>query len=101
MYPFFASSQGYGSRLIDTPLFCLHAPLFGRDNFPALSVSSIKMKPYPYGQGYKIRGKLHAGYKLIRGLHIVSDLYWFLASDCDLRSQIKDLPGREIYDHEK
>jgi len=52
------------------------------------------MKPHPYGQGHKIRYKLHVGYKLIRGLYIFSGLYWFLASDCDLRSQIKGLPGR-------
>jgi len=59
------------------------------------------MKPYPYGQGYETRDMLHAGYKLIRGLYVVSGMYWFLASDCDLRSQIKGLLGRKIYDHEK
>jgi len=36
-------------------------PLFGRDYFPEIGDSPIKMKPYPYGQGYVIRDKLHVG----------------------------------------
>ncbi len=50
------------------------------------------MKPYPDGQGYKIRDKLHTGQKLIRGLCVVSGLYWFLASDCDLGLKLKTYP---------
>ena len=56
-----ASPLGYGRRLTNPPTIFLPAPLFKRDNFPALSVSPIKMKPHPYGQGYKIRYKLHVG----------------------------------------